>query len=156
MPDCFELEIDRTRNETAQPRHFLKRGFVVSKKFIAALRLAGVDNFETWPAILIDPKTSEKWEDYCVFNEIGVVDAALLEASEFSVLMAGGVTVPPLLDMKKLVFDREKVKNKKMFRIPQFSADLFISDKVMDVLCENAPPDRWGISADAIDVHYQE
>jgi hypothetical protein len=148
-PEVFELEINCREHES--PRHFVRGdGFlVVSGRFLDALRQAGVDNFEVWPAILREPETKREWRDYFVFNEIGLLDPIDLGKSEYDTIMDGSADgdIPPVLGFHEVVFSAKKTHGAKMFRTPQFTPDLYISKEVMDVLDELSPPEKWGIVA---------
>jgi hypothetical protein len=154
MPEIFELEVDC--EEDVSPRHFIQgsRLLVVSALFLDALKQVGVENFKVWPAVLREPKTERKWENYFVFNKIGLVDAVLHEASNDDVIMKGdGGSIPDMIAYHKVVFDTEKVKDEKMFRILQCpTLGLYISEEVFDVLCQLSPPEEWGITATEIEV----
>jgi hypothetical protein len=152
-PEVFKFDI--RIKETAQPLHFIQGvgSLVVSDKFLDALRQAGVDNFEIWPAILCDPKTKREWENYYLFNEIGLLDAVLLEESDHDVILDGnGGDIPPFMGFHEVVFDAKKTNGKKMFRIPQCPIDLYMSWDVIKVLIELSPPETWGATANKIEL----
>jgi hypothetical protein len=151
-PKIFEFEIDCEEGET--PKHFIRGHgtLVISDALLNALRMAGVDNFESWPAILRDPSTNRTWEKYHAFNEIGLLDAALLKDCEYDVIMGGNERIPPLFGFKKVVFSAEKVMDAKMFRIPQSPRDLYISHEVMTDLNKLAPPEGWDLQTTDIEV----
>jgi hypothetical protein len=144
-PPVFTFDIKREENE--KPRHFIKghRIIVVSRLFLDALRQAGVDNFEVWPAILRDPETGEEWEDYFAFNEIGLLDVVDMDASECDTLMKGSDTIPPVVEFDEIVLNAKKTKGGKMFRVPQDTDLLFISGEVRATLVKLSPPEKWGI-----------
>jgi hypothetical protein len=134
-PKLFELDINC--NARQSPRHFIRGDnfLVVSARFLNALRKAGVDNFEEWPAILREPKTKREWKDYFVFNEIGLLDPVDIENSKYDTIMDGSADgdILPFLGIHEAVFSAKKTQGAKMFRIPQFSPDVYISTEVMDV-----------------------
>jgi hypothetical protein len=153
-PEVFEFDINPEKDE--EPLHFIGGigSLVVSDKFLDALRQAGVDNFEVWPAILRDPKTKREWKNYYLFNEIGLLDAVLLEESDHDLLLGGnGGGIPPLIGFHEVVFDAKKTNGKKMFRIPQCEINLYMSWDVIKVLIQLSPPEKWGIRADKVELH---
>src|SRR2546428_2555479 len=56
---------------------------VMRKDLIAALREVGVDNLDTYDAIIYDPYNNKDVLDYQAVNIIGVVAAADLAASDY-------------------------------------------------------------------------
>jgi hypothetical protein len=152
-PKVFELNINCREDES--PRHFILgiELLVVSGLFLNALRQAGVDNFETWPAILRDPETEREWKDYFMFNEIGLLDPADLKKSKYDTIDGGDNTgdIPSVLGFHNVTFNEKKTRGAKMFRILQFPPDLYISKEVMDVLDELRPPEKWGIVTNKIE-----
>jgi hypothetical protein len=152
-PKVFEFDIDPKENQ--EPPHFIRGRalLVVSDKFLKALRQAGVGNFEIWPAILRDPKTKREWENYYLFNEIGLLDAVLLEESDHDTIIGGnGGSIPSLIGFHKVVFDAKKTNGEKMFRIPQCETDLYMSWDVVKVLIQLSPPEKWGIRVNKIEL----
>jgi hypothetical protein len=153
VPPVFEFEV--TGYDYLEPRHFLRgdESVVVSEKFLDALRQAGVDNFEVWPAILRERGGKRVWRNYFAFNEIGLLDAVATEASTGDMLLEGnGENIKPVIAFDEVVFDGRKTHGKKMFRIPQWPSVLYISGTVMDVLRKLAPPEKWGITSTGIKV----
>jgi hypothetical protein len=145
-PKVFEFDINPGKNE--EPAHFLEGtdSLVLSTRFVNALRQAGVDNFEIFPAILRDPKTNRKWRDYYLFNEIGLVDAVIQEASDGDIIIEGnGDDIPDLIAYNEVVFDGKKVAGHKMLRIPQCPIDLYMAEEVLEVLVDIFPLEKWGV-----------
>jgi hypothetical protein len=152
-PEVFEFDINPKKKE--EPAHFLGGvdSLVLSVRLVDALRQAGVDNFEIFPAILRDPKTNRVWKDYYLFNEIGLVDAVLPEASDGDIIMEGnGDDIPGLIAYHEVVFDAQKVAEHKMFRIPQCPVDLYMAEEVVEVLANLSPPEKWGIETSVVKV----
>jgi hypothetical protein len=153
-PEVFKFDIDPKEDE--EPLQFIEGidSLVVSAKFLDALRQAGVDNFEVWPAILRDPETQREWGNYYLFNEIGLLDAVSLEESDHDVILDGnGGGIPSMIGFHKVVFDAKKTNGKKMFRIPQCETDLYMSWDVIKVLIKFSPPEKWGIRFNKIELH---
>lgn len=155
-PSVFKFDIKRKENE--KPRHFIRgnRMIVVSGLFLDALKHAGVDNFEAFPAILRDPLTGEEWKDYFAFNEIGLFDAIDMEASEYDTIMKGSDTIPPVVEFDEIVLSAKKANGKKMFRVPEDTGLLFISDEVHASLVKFSPPEKWGIYCAPVEVKQSE
>jgi hypothetical protein len=151
-PPVFAFDIKRKEGE--KPRHFIRgqRILVISRLFLDALKQAGVDNFEVWPAILRDPETGEEWKDYFAFNEIGLLDVVDMDASEYDTIMKGSDTIPPVVEFDEIVLNAKKTKGKKMFRVPQDTNLLFISGEVRATLVKLSPSEKWGIYAAEVKV----
>ena len=56
---------------------------VFENMMLAAIRNAGVDNLEYFPAILFDSNTGKKYENYSVINIVGLIACADLENSNY-------------------------------------------------------------------------
>jgi len=57
--------------EGTRPEPFLEATYpVVNDAFIDAMKRAGVDNFQLFPACLESEETGEKWKGYYVFNVV--------------------------------------------------------------------------------------
>jgi hypothetical protein len=119
----------------------------VSTLFIEALRSAGVDNFQTFPALLRNEATNTEWLGYHAFNAIGLVDAIDAGESKGDTIMLGDDMVPPLIDYTKLVFAEPKTMGMLMFRLVQSPGDLFVRDAVKDRLLTMKPQEGWGITS---------
>jgi hypothetical protein len=150
LPIPIEFIGSTAQKEFAHPPHFLPGDStrVVSEEFVAALRAAGVNNFQLFPATLYFPKFDKKWTDYYVFNEVGLVDVLNVNATKGIEIM-GGFTA-----LEKAVFSEEKLKQSpyEMFRIINATMGLYFSRRVMEILLEKEPAEEWGISWKEIEV----
>lgn len=138
-----------------RPPHFLEGDSipVISKLLLSALKEAGVDNFEVFPAVVYSTKKQKEWDDYFAFNEIGVLDIVNLVQSKYDTIMPGNAVIPPFLGFHNVVFSNEKLKNNpKLFRILQNKTMLFVNSQVIDSLTDSSPPEHWGIDAIEIDL----
>jgi hypothetical protein len=142
------LRIDLKGLKGKRPRHYIEGHniIIVSTLMLEAFKKAGIDNYQIFPVVLSDVKTKNTWDDYFAFNEIGVIDAALLKESEYDVISEEENGVPPVYGFIRVVLDTKKIKrNQKMFRLAQSPADqLYISEDVFDVLKKMSPPEKWG------------
>jgi hypothetical protein len=143
------LEITLKGLNNRPPRHFIEGGhfLVVSQLFVDVLEKAGVDNYQLFPVIVLDDKSERKWNNYFIFNEIGLVDVLLLEECKYTVIDEGNEKMPPLLGLHRVVFSEKKLrKDYKMFQLVQSpGTHLYVSEEVMDVLKQMSPPEKWGI-----------
>jgi hypothetical protein len=138
--------------ESVNPPYLQRIHPVVNGIFLEALQKAEVDNFQLFPAELHNPETKKTWTGYNILNVIGLVDAALLEACEYNVVMEGNDKIPPVYGFHKRVFSAEKLKNKpEMFRL-WHSGELCISGRVADVLETIMAFKEWNLTGTAIEV----
>jgi hypothetical protein len=143
----------------ADPHHYNEgAGFIIiSDLFLQALQKAGVDNFQLFPAVLRDIKKKQRtWNNYYAFNEIGLLDAALLSKCEYEVISEGDGTEasPGIYGFLSVVLSAKKLKHEpKMFRLPQQAFDqLYISEDVKTVLQEMSPPEKFGMAVEKTEV----
>jgi hypothetical protein len=154
IPNPLEVEIETLKRKIT-PRHFLSGPgiVVISPLFLKALKAAGVTNYEVFPAVLQFRKTNQTWNNYLAFNEIGLLDAALLEECEYTVISEGPHRKYPLLSIRKLVLSAKKLKHEpKMFRIVHDPMNLYISEAVFDTLEKMCPPEKWGIIGEGVEI----
>lgn len=134
-------------SDTSIP-HFLTGGSVLaSKQLIAALVAAGITNFQAFPALVVNPATQTKWDDFFLFNTLGILRAASMHDSDYDVLMeedSEGVDVP-LVAFRDIVVDAVKVKDSSLFRLAEDLGALIIDQQVVDVLKHHRPHNGWGI-----------
>jgi hypothetical protein len=133
IPKPLKVDIE-TLKRKINPGHFLAGPgiVVVSRDFVEGLKYAGVDNFQVFPAVLRHQKTNQTWRNYLAFNEIGLVDAALLELCRYTVISERPHRKYPLLDFTRLVFSLQKLKkNPKMFRMVHAPDKLYISGEII-------------------------
>ena len=110
-----------------KPKHLYKAGIpLLSGELFRALREAGVDNLETFPAMVSDPLTGESLR-YAAFNVIGLIAAADMGASVYDT--AGG---PPLIavDFDSVVLDEKKIRGVRLFRLAENVCAIVIQDRV--------------------------
>ncbi len=149
------FEYNFPRGETMP--HFLTGGTVLaSKSLIDLLKKIGVDNFQAFPAQLINPETGEKRDDYFLFNVLGLMKVANLEASKYDTLMGGdpeGIHAPlPLLAFKSLAINGDQVGDIDMFRLAEQPMRIIISERIDNALIKYRPEGGWGIVVEEVDV----
>lgn len=111
---------------------------------IAAVRSAGVDNFETFDVELLDARTNTSLGNYKAVNVIGLVAAADLKKSKFT---AHG---PPLVDVDfdSVAIDQAKARDLAMFRLAECVTAVVIHERVKRALSaiqglNFVPPKEW-------------
>jgi hypothetical protein len=83
---------------------------LVRDDLFSSLQHAGVDNLQAFRAVVVDPQTGTRHENYRAVNIVGVVSAAAADES---------VTIPGDLGFDSLVIDAEKAGNLLMFRLAE-------------------------------------
>jgi hypothetical protein len=152
LPNPLEFTVDYpSRGELP---HFVGMTIpVMSDSLVKVFRSAGVENFQTFPAVLRNPEIGEEWGGYWAFNVIGLIAAANLEKSKADTIMEGdseGVAVP-LLGFHTLVLDKKKTRNSAMFRLAESSSILLVHDRVLAHIKKNRPKNGWGFEATEIE-----
>ena len=148
-PLVFAVDVPRG----ARPDHLLGGQIpVVSDLLLQTLGAAGVRNVQTFPAVLRNRRTRQKWTGFHALNVLGMVDAVNLRASTYDTLMEGSDELPPLLVFTRLVFARSKVPELPLFRLPQSPTTMIMSEGVREALLRRSPEGGWGITAEEIRV----
>ncbi len=111
---------------------------VMHNSLLEALRAAGVNNLELFPARITNPNTGEVHEDYQAFNVLGLVSAADLENST----LMNESDSPTLLDtdFDGLVIDEEKTMGFRLFRLAESCSAIVVSEEVKAAIEERSIP----------------
>ena len=80
---------------------------IISFDLACVLRDVGVDNIEYFDAVVNEPWSGRRIESYTVFNVLGLVSGADMEASEFMVQLPDDA--PMDVDFEKLVLDSSRI-----------------------------------------------
>jgi hypothetical protein len=158
VPVPNPVEIDLGRLDGTNPRHYMTGAdaVIISDLLLEVFKKAGVDNFQVFPAVLHDRQSNRKWDNYYLFNEIGVRDAVLLEECEYHLISEGDEAAGryPGLGFMEVVLSAEKLKDEpKMFRLVQEpDQQLYLSEEVMVVLRKMSPPEKWGVGCEKTEV----
>lgn len=135
--------------------HFMSDGAVlVSERFIKVLHGAGVNNFQFFPALLINPDTKKIREGYFLFNVLGLLSAADLNRSSFDMLVEGdeeGVNTP-LVAFNQLTLDKKKIGGLRLFRLAEDPTVLIIDETIKSALKQNRPEEGWGVMFEELEV----
>jgi hypothetical protein len=142
-PLVFTIEDDA---RAAAPPHWLgDRVPLVSERLLAALRRAGVDNLQTFPALLQGRAGGQPRPGHTVLNVIGAVDAADADASVGTVLIEDDPG-PRLVQYTQLVLSRARARDLDMFRLADSPEMLLVHDRVLRVLAADVPDEGWGFT----------
>ena len=116
------------------PDAFLsKRIPLFSARFIEALRNAGVDNLDCYPAELRAPDGSEIPTKYFATNVIGKIECVNLEASSFD-----PQSEYPMLEFQRIVVDDVKADGARMFRLAENPSFILVAEEVARSLDSSA------------------
>jgi hypothetical protein len=152
LPELI-FEIDTPDDEECP--HFMSAGVViVSELFINNLKNSGVDNFQFFPVVLVNPETKKKRDGYGMLNVLSLVQSACLESSSYEKIMEGNETgnIPPLVAFDNLVLDSTKLGKEQMFRLAEDPSILIIDQSLRDAIKKNSPDGGWGIMIEELTV----
>jgi hypothetical protein len=145
-PWVFDIEAGSGRH----PHLLGGRIPMASDDLLRVLTDAGVDNIQTFPALL-QRRGGAEWRQHSVLNVIGLVDATDLEASTGTVL-AEGDTGPTRIEFQNLVLSRRKTLGLPIFRLFHDPAQLLVDDRLLRALNKHRPPEGWGFAAFEVEV----
>lgn len=102
---------------------------IMCNDLIEALRVAGVNNLQLFPAIVRDPATGTEHNNYQAFNVVGVVSAADMDNS---VLMGTSESKMIDVDFDSLALDEKKAAPFKMFRLAENVSAIIVAKSVKE------------------------
>lgn len=145
IPSPLEVHLDPEQPGILMPM-FDRTVLLMCDEMVATLKAIGVDNLDTYPAVLIDDLEGKRHENYKAVNIIGLVAAADLGKSVYST--RGG---PPLIDadFDKLVIDEAKTHGQSMFRLAECVSAKVVHKRVKEALEKKhpylnfVPPEDW-------------
>ena len=147
LPNKEPLEFVIKCSEDYKLNHFFNDHIpVFSATMVEQFRLAGADNFQAFPAVLVNQQNGKRCDNYFAVNVLGLIDAASDDSVQ-NVIMGGDKDdgVPALVHYEKLVIDQSRVKGALMFRELQSPDVLIFDDKIKEFLKANRPVDGWQI-----------
>lgn len=136
------------------PGHLIGSRFpVMSIDLVSVLQDNGVDNLQTFPAVIQDSDMTTEWKNYLAVNIIGAIECADLDKSEYGVITPGdGQSIRPLLVMKKLVIRKDLILGDiLLFRLKEDPLWMVAHERIVNILKENSVPGGWGIDVDALE-----
>jgi hypothetical protein len=102
---------------------------VMSNDLFEALKAAGVDNLQVFPAHLKESDTGTLHTDYWAFNVLGLISAADMEAST---LMPHAKPGSLDIHFDSLVIDESKTHGQHLFRLAENCSAIMVSEQVRD------------------------
>jgi hypothetical protein len=100
---------------------------LIENRMLNAVHDAGVDNLETYSAVITDPATGRTFDSYFAVNIVGAVAVADLAASEYEAPSGS-----PLIDadFDSLVIDEGRAGGLLMFRLAESVNGIVIHERV--------------------------
>ena len=127
----LEFDVEPEEDYQGLPAEmFFGETFLMTTRLVDALKEAGVDNIDCYPATLTHIETGEKY-DYQAVNIIGTRMAADLEKSDWE-SFDGDARTDTFFN--KLVVDEEKVGGLLLFRLAESLSTVIVHEKVKDHL----------------------
>ena len=132
VPLRFTMEVDDDEDgNPMEPRldAYFPEESLMHKRLVAVMESAGVDNIQTFPAILTDGGTDQTNDDYVAVNVVGLVSCANMDESE----------TEPLADVyffQNLVIDPKKTGDMLAFRLAESPMEIILHEKVANAIQE--------------------
>lgn len=115
---------------------FWGNGFpAMSKRFVTLLNEAGVDNLQTFPALVKSETDGTVWDNYFLVNILGLIQCADLSHSVYTEIFPGNY------DFEELAIDTEKAQGCLLFRLEESPNTIIIHKSVGKYIMENDPDD---------------
>jgi hypothetical protein len=133
VPEPLMFSIDEDDAGEMPPMFDTGASLLMDSQLADALKRAGVDNFDSYQAIVLDKKSGMRYENYRAINIVGAVSAADDEKSageDIGVVSDGRRTVW----FDKLVIDESKAGGLLMFRLAERISYIMIHESVKRVL----------------------
>lgn len=128
----FEFELYEYQPGDIGMAEFSSQPFpIMSDKLIASLQDAGVDNLQTFPAVLKGHYSGIDIPNYKVVNVVGKIAAADMGKSDY--IDMGGMGVMAV-GFKDLVIDKTKTAGALLFRLVESITDIIIHESVKNHL----------------------
>ncbi len=146
--DCLKLPLefitDASANDTIVD---FRDGTIplMSEKCLSLFRDAGVDNLQTFPAIVRSDVDGTIWKNYYAINVLGLISCADLDKSEFTEIMPGSYR------FRESAIDANKAKEALLFRLQEDSGSILMHKSIGKYIVENDPEEELlGWEADDI------
>lgn len=134
-PVLFDLDLDVEGRR--MPTFFDVPAFVARKSFYELLLSTGIDNIDTYPAVIRDAVSGAPIHGYLVVNIIGLVACVDLSSSETSELGDG------LRLINKAVLRKERLPNAHIFRLVEDPLQIVVSEVVANAIREHGLGDVY-------------
>ncbi|HEY2852767.1 MAG TPA: DUF1629 domain-containing protein [Gemmatimonadaceae bacterium] len=135
QPLALSIEPDEDDKEPDEPGALLElyqyTAVVMSDRLLNALREAGVDNLQSFDAVIRAARTGSVTTNYKVVNVVGVVAATDMSKSQYSPPQG-----PPIIDVSfdSLVIDERRARGQLLFRLAESLGAIIVHQRVKDHL----------------------
>jgi len=126
IPIPLTIELDDEYGTTL-PDIFDDAPLVMKKELVSALREAGVDNIDTYAAVLVDRKRKKTFEGYEAVQVVGRIAAADLGKSVYEDPAGAGHT---LVQFQDLVLDGRAIRDALLFRLHESASTIVVAERV--------------------------
>ncbi len=128
------LNKDSCDHSPELPPYFLPDLPVFRDDLIAAMRKCGATNLDAYDAVILDPDSGKKITNYKAVNLIGLVSAADMKKSKYTVH-----TQPALIDVDfdSLVIDPSKTHDLTIFRLAESTNAILCHERLVEYLDRN-------------------
>jgi hypothetical protein len=116
---------------------------LMSDELIGVLQKAGVDNLDTYNAVIREIRTGKEHHNYKAVNIIGLVSGADMAKSQYT---GSGLSDDPVVGLwfSKLVLDEQKIAGQLLFRLAENVSIVLAHKKVVDAIkASNIPGLRY-------------
>jgi hypothetical protein len=120
VPVRFKIDVDGDGRR--MPSIFTTPAFVGRDSFHRLLVAAGVDNVDSYPAVILDPQSGKTVDDYLVLNILGLVACADLAAKP------GFELGPGMRVIDSPVLRKQAVRDALIFRLAEDPIQIILSD----------------------------
>jgi len=118
---------------------------LMSSELLSLFKEAGVDNLQTFPAIVKSTEDGHIWDNYYGVNILGLISCADLSKSTYSELMPG------CYEFEELAIDSSKTMGTLLFRLQENSATIIMHKNVGKHIMERDPDETLeGWTVDSI------
>lgn len=129
IPEPLELELDPSEPGPIKEMYNLDM-LIMSERLVTGLRNSGVDNLQVYRAVIVDPATGVRREDYRVVNIVGRVAVADLQESVWA---APGEPIIDV-DFDSLAIDEAGATGLLLFRLAECISAIVVHARVREAL----------------------
>lgn len=134
--------------------HYLTGGTVlVSKRLINLLGRIGINNYQVFQALLINPETGDQRKDYYLFNVLGLMEVARLKTSGQGKHRSGIPEADNLIAFNDPALKGKTVYDADLFRLAEDPVSIMVSERIVNSMKNNKPEGGWGIVIEESDTY---
>lgn len=115
-PNPYVLRVNQELGGTVLMDLYQTPAVLMSKRLLAALRDAGVDNLDVYPARIIDEEEGKTYQSHDAVNIIGAISAADLETTQFDPGVPDRVLSAAI---DRLGVDESAARGQRLFRLAE-------------------------------------